>query len=117
MKLDGLTLYPESTVTHEGTTYFVARQANGERCLGVRGDVTGFSGGDEDSPALFPLTAANAAAMRRRLPWLNPVPLGMQTSYGFGDRLGAATPGHIAALRAADPTGQIAPIFAQQSVR
>ncbi|MCB0021310.1 MAG: hypothetical protein KDE09_26120, partial [Anaerolineales bacterium] len=88
MKLDGLTLYPESTVTHEGTTYFVARQANGERCLGVRGDVAGFSG-DAESPELFPLTAANAAEMRRRLPWLNPVPLGLQTSYGFGDRLGA----------------------------
>lgn len=36
-------------------------------------------------------------------------------SFGFGDRLGLATPGHIAAVRAAG--GEFAPIFAQQSVR
>src|SRR5919106_1089016 len=34
-------------------------------------------------------------------------------SFGFGDRLGLATPGHIAAVRGT----QFAPIFAQQSVR
>ncbi|GAB4491922.1 MAG: D-tagaturonate epimerase UxaE [Anaerolineales bacterium] len=40
-------------------------------------------------------------------------------SFGFGDRLGLATPGHIAALRAALTTHPfpILPIFAQQSVR
>ena len=44
-----------------------------------------------------------------------PVPLGLAPSFGFGDRLGVATPGHVAALRRA---GQgIAPIFAQQSSR
>ena len=55
----------------------------------------------------------NAAALRARLPWLNPVALGLRTSAGFGDRLGQATPGHVQAARG---TG-IAPIFAQQSVR
>lgn len=40
-------------------------------------------------------------------------------SFGFGDRLGLATPGHIAALRAALTTHPfpILPIFAQQSIR
>lgn len=42
-------------------------------------------------------------------------PLGLAPSFGFGDRLGLATPGHIAAVRAAG--GKFAPIFAQQSVR
>src|SRR5688500_7866960 len=43
------------------------------------------------------------------------VPLGLAPSFGFGDRLGVATPGHVAALREA---GQgILPIFAQQSIR
>jgi hypothetical protein len=43
------------------------------------------------------------------------VPLGLAPSFGFGDRLGFATPGHVAALRRA---GQgVAPIFAQQSIR
>ncbi len=45
----------------------------------------------------------------------HPVPLGLSPSFGFGDRLGLATPGHVAALRRA---GQgVAPIFAQQSIR
>jgi hypothetical protein len=42
-------------------------------------------------------------------------PLALRPSFGFGDRLGLATPGHIAAVRAAG--GKFAPVFAQQSVR
>lgn len=41
--------------------------------------------------------------------------LGLQPSFGFGDRIGLATPGHVAALRRAG--GGILPIFAQQSIR
>jgi hypothetical protein len=40
-------------------------------------------------------------------------PLSLSPSFGFGDRLGLATPGHIAAVRGT----KFAPIFAQQSVR
>ena len=42
-----------------------------------------------------------------------PTPLSLTPSFGFGDRLGLATPGHIAAVRET----KFAPIFAQQSVR
>ncbi len=42
-------------------------------------------------------------------------PLGLQPSFGFGDRIGCATPGHIEAMKRAD--GNIAPIFPQQSIR
>lgn len=42
-----------------------------------------------------------------------PVALGLKKSFGFGDRLGLATPGHYAAVEKTD----FAPIFAQQSVR
>ena len=62
-----------------------------------------------------PLSARNAAALRRQIPWLAPRPLGLATSAGFGDRLGLATPGHVAALRQVG--GSIAPVFAQQSIR
>ncbi len=41
--------------------------------------------------------------------------LGMQPSFGFGDRIGLATPGHIAAMRAV--SSGIEPIFPQQSIR
>jgi len=42
-----------------------------------------------------------------------PTVLGLKKSFGFGDRLGLATPGHVAAIAKTD----FAPIFAQQSVR
>jgi hypothetical protein len=40
-------------------------------------------------------------------------PIGLSSSFGFGDRLGLATPGHIAAVSGT----KFAPVFAQQSVR
>lgn len=44
-----------------------------------------------------------------------PQPLGLKASFGFGDRSGLATTGHIASMREAG--SGIAPIFAQQSIR
>lgn len=45
----------------------------------------------------------------------SPETLGLKPTFGFGDRLGLATPGHLDALRAHG--GPISPIFAQQSIR
>ena len=95
------------------------------RVLGVLGDASGFDGERQGEVLACPLTPGNAAALRGRLGWLRPVPLGLRTSAGFGDRLGLATPGHVQALRRGSgqalrqDSGQarIAPIFAQQSVR
>lgn len=44
---------------------------------------------------------------------INPTVIGLKKSFGFGDRLGLATPGHVAACRKTD----FLPIFAQQSIR
>src|SRR3954469_12149788 len=41
--------------------------------------------------------------------------LGLRPSFGFGDRLGLATPGHVEAMRRAG--AGIEPIFPQQSIR
>jgi hypothetical protein len=41
--------------------------------------------------------------------------LGLEPSFGFGDRIGLATPGHVEAIRRAG--GGIRPIFPQQSIR
>lgn len=41
--------------------------------------------------------------------------LGLEASFGFGDRIGLATPGHIEAMKRAG--AGFAPIFAQQSIR
>lgn len=112
-------IYPRSVIRQGDTTFFlIYLHETGERRLGIAGEAVGFSEGSEsEGVRLYPLTAANAAALRDRLPWLRPRPLGLQSSFGFGDRIGLATPGHVQALRAADPAGSMAPIFAQQSVR
>lgn len=110
----GITAVDESRVTHEGSTYVMVRSGPaGGKSLLVSGDVNGFQGIEIGGGVLCALSPGNAATLRRRLPWLKPVPLGTATSAGFGDRLGIATPGHAAAARG---TG-VAPIFAQQSVR
>lgn len=46
---------------------------------------------------------------------LKPTTLGLTASFGFGDRIGLATAGHVDALKRHG--GGIAPIFAQQSIR
>jgi hypothetical protein len=48
-------------------------------------------------------------------PTLCCTPLGLAPSFGFGDRIGLATPGHVRAMQQAG--GAILPIFPQQSIR
>ncbi|NLE43648.1 MAG: hypothetical protein GX620_02905 [Chloroflexi bacterium] len=115
-------VYQDSVVEAGDATFFLT-QIEGVKQLGVRGDGSGFTGGRSapENTSLYPLTPDNCAVLRTRLSWLRPQPLGLQTSAGFGDRLGLATPGHVHALRAVltetTTSSSIAPIFAQQSVR
>lgn len=44
-----------------------------------------------------------------------PSTIGIEPSFGFGDRIGLATPGHVAAMRQSGDG--IVPMFAQQSIR
>lgn len=109
--------YPRSLVELQGTTYWLVpgKPDRGKR-LAVCGDTRGLEGEpapDCSAVLLCPLTASNAGALRQRLPWLRPQALGLRGAFGFGDRLGLATPGHV---RAARRFG-LAPVFAQQSVR
>jgi len=125
--LPGWQLYPRSVVEAEATTYFLARQVMGTgKALAVVGDAAPsrprgpgpFKGELQGDVLLCPLSPANAAALRTRLPWLHPQLLGLAKSVGCGDRLGLATPGHVRAVRAVGgivPT--IAPVWAQQSMR
>src|SRR4051794_28359857 len=43
--------------------------------------------------------------------------LGLRPSFGFGDRIGLATPGHVEAMRRVGEGAGIEPIFPQQSIR
>jgi tagaturonate epimerase len=108
-------LIETSQVTLAGTDYALLTTDNpGEHLLAVAGNTSGLRAGQiSDNLALVPCSEHNAAILRQRLPWLQPVVLGLSTSAGFGDRLGLATPGQVRAVR---DTG-VQPIFAQQSVR
>lgn len=107
-----LTLWPEPNSS--GGWQIAGEAADPHAFAAFHGDVQRTANG---ATLRAPADAAGAAALRLTLPYLRPTPLGLQTSAGFGDRLGLATPGHIDALRASGAEGRIAPIFAQQSVR
>nr|QCO92777.1 hypothetical protein [uncultured bacterium]QCO92829.1 hypothetical protein [uncultured bacterium]QCO92881.1 hypothetical protein [uncultured bacterium] len=118
-----LPIFHRSRITHNGVEFALAQTDAGRR-LAVLAPATSPAGksfqgerseGGNATLILCPLTAHNAAALRAQLPWLKPARLGLRTSAGMGDRLGLATPGHVRAIRAVG--GEIAPIFAQQSIR
>lgn len=118
----GLDLRRSSIVEHGGITYALAQAADGARLVILAAGETSLDDLDGETTErhdrrvlLGPCNARNAAALRARLPWLQPQPLGLKTSAGLGDRLGLATPGHVRAVRSVG--GGIAPIFAQQSIR
>ncbi len=118
-----LNFHPRSHVAADGAEFALAQTEAGPRLAvlaipgsSVQADFEGETAEQADGVLLFgPTSAANAAALRRHLSWLQPQPLGLSTSAGMGDRLGLATPGHVRAMRAVG--GDIAPIFAQQSIR
>ena len=121
--IERLNLLPSSSVAVDGVEIGLAQDGatprlavlvapNAAPVAPFEGETTAHG---EQVLLLGPCSPRNAAALRALVPWLRPQTLGLSTSAGFGDRLGLATPGHIRALRAAG--GQIAPIFAQQSIR
>ncbi len=114
---------PRSLVVEDGAEFAFARAGTAGRLavLAPADDpgLSAFNGEaseyDGRTLLLCPCSPENAAALRARLPWLRPQPLGLRTSAGMGDRLGLGTPGHVRAVRAVG--GDLAPIFAQQSIR
>lgn len=117
-KLPG-TVYKTSVNEIDGVTIAMARDAK-EKFL--------VAAGNPDSPVFkefegellsgglkkAPLSAANAAVLRKHFPWTAPVSLrDRKTTIGCGDRLGLASVGHIAAIKHYQAT----PVLAQQSMR
>jgi len=121
LKTTNLTFFPKSLVSSEGVEYGLA-QINDKSRLVIAADSNELNVFDGEATEqgdrqllIAPLSPHNAAALRSQLSFLQPRPLGLQTSAGMGDRLGLATPGHVRAARKAGD--KIAPIFAQQSMR
>jgi hypothetical protein len=115
-----LALLATSKVEAASAEWGLARDGAGFRLVivprsGGEAVLADFEGERNDGVLVGPPSPRNAAALRNRLEWLRPRPLGTRTSAGLGDRLGLATPGHVRAVRRVG--GGIAPVFPQQSIR
>jgi len=120
----GMSVYSESMAVAGRVGYALGRKGI-EKCLIVAApeadQPTDFTTNEplvslpdcDAAVKLCPLTHQNAQALRKHLPFLVPVTLGVAKSFGGGDRLGIATPGHVRAVR----KGSMRPIFCQQSIR
>lgn len=107
-----------SYVSNGGAAYWLEKTAEGKQLVieGAGPEVLdSFTGTSDGDSFRADVTGDNALALRKALPWLTPRTFGLETSAGFGDRLGICTPGHVRALRAVG--GKIHPVFAQQSIR
>ncbi len=115
--------YPASLTETDGTVLFLIKR-DGKKLLviavpetGDRSNIRKFEGEEIAHQGYVvktcPLNSANAASLRELCPFTKPVPIGLKTAFGLGDRLGNATPGHIRAVR----KFEVVPVFAQQSVR
>ena len=118
MQTSDYEIYEKSINKTGSLTVFMAKEKSGETVIFIEpGDNTdsGFTGTKTESGKLrVPLTHENAEVLRKLFPFTKPVRgLGKPQSFGLGDRLGIATPGHIDLFEKYN----VFPIFAQQSIR
>jgi len=126
--LSGYYLYPDSLRETKGLTIFMVRGEQ-EKYLGAFGSRDQISGSgltgklsdyietekdDNSIIGLYNRGDKNLKILLSLIPELGPAPLGISSSFGFGDRLGIANAAHIRTIR---QQKNILPVLAQQSVR
>lgn len=129
VEIDGgrtVMIYPHSVRDHGSATVFVGT-LEGEKFLFLyspeRGSPPENKLSGDEIPIAFGgpramlrscrLSAVNAAAVQELFPFTRPVVVGLKNSFGFGDRLGLANPGHLRSLG----HSPFVPVLAQQSIR
>ncbi len=117
--------YGDSACAKDGQVFILKKVPRGRQLIiftldggepgdGFSGDTSSISAaGRRVSIKTCPITPDNSKQLRSTFPFTRPMPLGTMTSFGMGDRMGNATPGHIRAARGYD----FAPILPQQSIR
>ncbi len=131
MQADNATGYPSNVVHRNGVpesnkrllaalaSYYLKMLITENRCGRQLQSQTYFDNRMRKAYAHPQRTACTWPAEHCREPGMKelrlPEPLGLAPTFGFGDRLGVATAGHLEALRAHGEG--ILPIFAQQSIR
>ncbi|MFW5735814.1 MAG: tagaturonate epimerase family protein [Halanaerobium sp.] len=113
-------IYPRSIIKNKNSFYFMAKidQKNKLVILNKSKNFELFQGRVETlagfKAKIAPLSHYNAEILRDIFPFTAPETVGVKkSSIGLGDRLGAATPGHIEAVKESNAF----PVFAQQSVQ
>ncbi|RPI72192.1 MAG: hypothetical protein EHM47_08800 [Ignavibacteriales bacterium] len=119
-----LKIYPESINEVEGNLFFIAKDDN-ENFLFItstgkdnpvykkfEGENKNFNI-DNFTIKKCPLTTRNRKLIQELFEFTRPVTIGLKNSFGFGDRIGLANPGHIRSLVGSD----FKPVLAQQSIR
>jgi hypothetical protein len=114
--LPALKVYSESPCAIAGGLSAAARDGEARKIV-VCGDAGDFDGAPvtlgDASAKVCDANEANMAALRCRVKYLTPILTGKKPSFGLGDRLGVATPGHIAAAK---KSGFVL-VLSQQSIR
>jgi hypothetical protein len=113
-------IYPSSINNREELWVFMLGGETEDLLIAAGNESDSFKGEvieSEDSKHRYikaELNHENAAQLRKMFPFTAPIPvLRERRSFGVGDRLGIATPGHIRVFREYDTY----PIFSQQSIR
>jgi hypothetical protein len=96
-------LYEKSLREGEETLFFLTKMDKKKHVVEA----------SDNSFFFHPMNHETVTILRKHFSSLNPQPCGMKNSFGFGDRLGIASPGHVQALNEKN----FFPIFAQQSGR
>jgi hypothetical protein len=108
-------IYSRSINPVEDEFVFLARLEEGKKLIvgPVKSAAEEFEGRVSGNLKVCPLSPANAKALRTLFPFTAPVAIGSKVSFGTGDRIGLATPGHIKAFKKFN----VFPVLAQQSMR
>lgn len=112
-------IYPKSINSIGNSWVFMTSDESGDALVATGSVADRFSGENVCYGSIqgkkAPLTHENACVLREAFPFTAPVPvLRRKRSFGVGDRLGLACPGHI---RVFDDYTDISPVLAQQSIR
>ncbi len=111
-------VYADSVNAIDDSAVFMIKEADCDSLIVIGSCADKFEGEalsfDGAKAVKATLNRANSLALKELFPWTAPIRvLGKKRSFGLGDRLGIATPGHIKLFKEYDAY----PVFAQQSIR
>ncbi|RQW04447.1 MAG: hypothetical protein EH225_05960, partial [Calditrichaeota bacterium] len=116
-------VYPGSVIRRDQHLFFMARSSEGKYLYILSKNesneslheflITRETEQDNYKIKKCPLNHGNVQAVQKMFSYTRPELIGLQKSFGFGDRLGLANPGHLKAV----VESQLKPVLAQQSIR